>query len=78
LWYGRYGNHNNIKGNLKYIVLPLSLRTVANTLGYASFTLWLSFSVDLFVNIIRTMKCNEFVRLLKIFANTVAIAIPNT
>ena len=60
------------------MVLPLSIKTIAHTLGYAPFTLWLSFSIDLFVNIIRTVKRNEFIRLLKIIANTVVVAIPDT
>jgi len=25
LWHGRYGSHNNTKGNLKYIILPFLL-----------------------------------------------------
>jgi len=72
LWYGRYGNHNNIKGNLKYIALSLYLKTITHT-GICPFVLWLSFSIDLSVNIIRTMRCNEFIRLLKILANTAAV-----
>jgi len=55
LWCGSYGSHNNIKGNLKYIVLPLSLRTIGHTLEYAPFLLWLRFWVGLCVNIIRNV-----------------------
>jgi len=66
------------KKDLKYIVLPLSLRIIALTLEYAHFLLSLSFRVGLFANIIRTMKCNEFIRLLKMLANTMAVVIPNT
>jgi len=75
LCYGRYGSNNNTKGNVKYIVLPLSLRTIAYIIEYAPFKLWLSFRVGLFVNIIWTVKCNEFIRLRKIFDNIVAVTI---